>query len=86
MWIGADVGLWFKSVRGRGGVVEKIFIQNVRMLDIPNEAILVDLFYENDSENPVKSASVPVVSELPPIFCDIHFRNIFSGMPVWQLC
>jgi len=76
-FIGTDVGLRFKSLRGRGGVVEKIYIHNVRMLDIPNEAVLFDLFYENDSSKPATDKTVPAVSELTPFFRDIHFNNIF---------
>ncbi len=33
-FMGTDVGLRFKSTRGRGGVVEKISISNIQMTDI----------------------------------------------------
>ena len=39
------VGLRFKSTRGRGGVVENIYINNINMINIPNEPLLFDLFY-----------------------------------------
>jgi len=48
-FIGTDVGLRFKSTRGRGGVVEKIYISNVRMSDIPGDAINFNLYYANKS-------------------------------------
>ena len=42
---GTDTGLRFKSVRGRGGVVENIKISNVHMSDIQQAAIQFDMFY-----------------------------------------
>ncbi len=45
MFLGTDVGLRFKSARGRGGVVENIHIENVNMIDIPTDCILFDLHY-----------------------------------------
>ena len=45
LYIGTDVGLRFKSTRGRGGVVENIYINGVNMINIPNEGLLFDLFY-----------------------------------------
>ena len=44
-FIGTDIGLRFKTTRGRGGVVENIFINNVTMKNIPGEAILFDMYY-----------------------------------------
>ena len=44
-FMGTDVGLRFKSTRGRGGVVENIYINNINMINIPNEPLLFDLFY-----------------------------------------
>lgn len=46
---GADSGLRFKSARGRGGVVENIYMSNINMSDIKGEAILIDLYYQNQS-------------------------------------
>ena len=44
-FIGSDIGLRFKTNRGRGGVVENIYVNNVNMKDIPAEAILFDMYY-----------------------------------------
>lgn len=44
-FLGTDVGLRFKSTRGRGGVVENIHISNINMINIPNEGLIFDLFY-----------------------------------------
>ncbi len=71
-FLGTDVGLRFKSTRGRGGVVENIFINNINMIDIPNEALLFDLFYGGKSYD-----VTPEVTEETPAFKDIHISNIF---------
>ena len=44
-FLGTDVGLRFKSTRGRGGVVENIYINNISMFDIQTDAITFDLYY-----------------------------------------
>ena len=83
-FLGTDVGLRFKSTRGRGGVVEGIYIHNINMIDIPHEALLFDLFYggkgageetEEDLEGRMKS-SIPAVTEETPAFRDIHITNV----------
>ena len=45
-FIGTDIGLRFKSVRGKGGLVEDIYVDNIFMKDIVNQAILFDTYYE----------------------------------------
>lgn len=83
-FLGTDVGLRFKSTRGRGGVVEGIYINNIHMIDIPYEALLFDLFYggkgageetEEDLNGRMKS-STPAVTVETPAFRDIHISNI----------
>jgi len=82
-FIGTDVGLRFKSTRGRGGVVENILIERVRMTDIPTEAILFDLFYGGSAptEADVVAAgesrsAIPPVTEETPAFRNILLRDI----------
>lgn len=80
-FIGTDCGLRFKSLRGRGGVVENIFMENIRMTDIPTEAIRFNLFYasKSPSEDPItgdlKIEELPVNDETPA-FRNMHFTNI----------
>ncbi len=73
-FIGTDVGLRFKSTRGRGGVVKNIYIDNVNMLDISGDAITFDLYYW------VKNApkEIPPVDETTPQFRDITINGITS--------
>lgn len=47
LFIGTDTGLRFKSGRDKGGKVENIFISDIRMKDITNEAIIFDMYYED---------------------------------------
>jgi unsaturated rhamnogalacturonyl hydrolase len=44
-FIGTDIGLRFKTVRGRGGVVRDVHISDIVMQDIQGEAILFDMYY-----------------------------------------
>ncbi len=78
-FIGTDVGLRFKSNRGRGGVVENIFMSDIRMTDIPTQAISFDLYYGGKSVSEMLESGgqtgtgdlLPVTEETP------SFRNIF---------
>ncbi|MDR2936412.1 MAG: glycoside hydrolase family 28 protein [Rikenellaceae bacterium] len=84
-FMGTDVGLRFKTTRGRGGLVENIWIENIDMTDIPTQAVLFDLYYGQ------RSATVPEVSEGTPQFRNIFMKNItcrgaatamlFNGLP-----
>ncbi|APZ45403.1 glycoside hydrolase [Polaribacter reichenbachii] len=83
-FIGTDVGLRFKSKRGRGGVVENIFISDVRMTNIPTNAISFNLYYgglsvsemlEKAKNNKTVAKVVPV-SETTPQFKNIVIKDI----------
>ncbi len=73
-FINTDIGLRFKSARGRGGVVEKIYIERINMLDIDKAAISISLFYEQ-KQRP-KQDEVPPVTEETPAIRDIHFKEV----------
>lgn len=82
-FIGTDIGLRFKTTRGRGGVVEKIFVKNINMKDIVGEAILFDMYYAAVDPVPLKgeNRTAPKVVILPvteetPIFRDFQINNI----------
>lgn len=82
-FMGTDVGLRFKSTRGRGGVVENIYISDVFMTDIPSQAISFDLYYGGKSiaetlaegGNTVSTKAIPVNEETPQ-FKNIIIKNI----------
>ena len=83
---GTDVGLRFKSARGRGGVVENIWIEDIAMNNILQEPLLFDLFYGGKSasealaeggEAEVTDIAPKPVDETTPAFRDIHIRNVW---------
>lgn len=86
-FIGTDTGLRFKSARGRGGVVEKIYIDNVTMASIAKEAITLDLYYSINANG----KAIDKADETTPIFRDININNVacrgadramvFNGLP-----
>lgn len=82
-FLGTDVGLRFKSCRGRGGVVKNIHIEDIVMMNIPTEPLLFDLHYGGKSavEAAAEGASpfdVEFVEadETTPQFRDIFIRDI----------
>jgi len=85
-FLGTDVGLRFKSNRGRGGVVENIYISDIYMMDIATDSFLFDLFYggksasealEDGSANATESKVYPVTDETP-CFRNIYVKNLVS--------
>lgn len=87
-FIGTDIGLRFKTTRGRGGVVENIWISNVDMTGIPAQVIGFNMFYEGNSpiieENQNADDEKRVVKDIPvtdetPIFRNVFFKNISAS-------
>jgi polygalacturonase len=82
-FIGTDIGLRFKTTRGRGGIVENIFINNIAMKDIVGEAILFDMYYAaqdpipvaGEERKPPKVETQPV-SEGTPQFRNFYIKNV----------
>jgi polygalacturonase len=76
---GSDIGLRFKTTRGRGGVVENIYINNISMKNIPGEAILFDMYYM--AKDPIaldgEKRDAPKVEMLPVTEATPQFRNIY---------
>ena len=78
-FIGTDIGLRFKTTRGRGGVVENIFIRNIYMKDIVGEAILFDMYYAAQDPIPLagEKREPPKVETLPVTEGTPQFRNFY---------
>lgn len=82
-FIGTDIGLRFKTTRGRGGIVENIYIKNINMFNIIGEAILFDMYYAaidpiamaGEKRAAPKSEMIPI-SESTPQFRDIFIDNV----------
>jgi polygalacturonase len=82
-FLGTDIGMRFKANRGRGGVVQNIYVSNINMKDIAAEAISFDMYYE--AKDPValigEKREAPKIETLPvtvatPQFKDFHINNI----------
>lgn len=83
-FVGTDVGLRFKSRRGRGGVVENIYVRNLSMTDIATEPLLFNLFYGGKSAVETLAegggeragAEIPAADETTPVFRSIHIDGL----------
>ncbi len=82
-FLGTDVGLRFKSTRGRGGIVENIYIDGISMMNIVNDAITFNMYYGGISVAEAKEAGIVTdnvtkkpVDETTPIFRNIDIRNV----------
>lgn len=82
-FIGTDIGLRFKTTRGRGGIVENIYARNINMKDIAGEAILFDMYYAAVDPVPLtgEKRDVPKVEVLPvteatPVFRKFYIDNV----------
>jgi polygalacturonase len=65
---GGDQGIRLKSMRGRGGFVEQVQVENVHMAGLRREAIVLNMYYG--------SSTAASRSDVPPAFRDIHIRNV----------
>ena len=78
-FIGTDVGLRFKSTRGRGGEVKDIWCRNIYMKDIVAEAVTFNLYYAGvaatERADTAEEDLVPV-DETTPVFHGFHFSTI----------
>ena len=85
-FIGTDIGLRFKTTRGRGGVVENIVIKDIYMKDIPGEAILFDMYYMAQDPVPLtgEKRELPKVefkevNETTPRFRNFYISNVYCN-------
>lgn len=85
-FLGTDVGLRFKSTRGRGGIVENIYVNNLNMFDIVTDSFLFDLYYGGksaseslaDGDTTPVDETIPEVTEKTPVFRNIYVKNLVS--------
>jgi len=94
-FVGTDVGLRFKSTRGRGGLVRGIWCDNIYMKDIVTYGVIFNLYYAGvsaaDLDREGGEEDLQPVDETTPEFRDIHISNIvcsgaetamlFNGLP-----
>jgi hypothetical protein len=84
-FIGTDVGLRFKSNRGRGGVVKNLYFSDINMINIPTQAISFNMYYAGMSVPEMMAegtnvkntvGEIPAVTVETPQFKDISIKNI----------
>ncbi|MBI1342266.1 MAG: glycoside hydrolase family 28 protein [Terrimonas sp.] len=85
-FIGSDIGLRFKTTRGRGGVVENIYIDHIYMKDIVGDAILFDMYYMAKDPVPLadEKRELPKVVFMPvdettPVFRNFHISDVYCN-------
>ncbi|MCR4860743.1 MAG: glycoside hydrolase family 28 protein [Bacteroidales bacterium] len=79
-FLGTDVGLRFKSTRGRGGLVKNIWCDHIYMKDIVSDAVIFNLYYAgvaaSDRADGAAGGDLVPVDETTPEMRDIHFSDI----------
>ena len=78
-FMGTDVGLRFKSTRGRGGLVKDIWCQDIYMKDIVTYGVIFNLYYAGVAATELKEGAtedLQPVDETTPEFRDCHFSGI----------
>ncbi len=72
---GTDRAVRFKSRIDRGGVVENVWVENVKVKNMQRDVIILNMDYSSDRQK--------VLVEKPPIFRNIHIKNVTGdGAPV----
>lgn len=72
----SDTGIRVKSGKGRGGRVQNIFVKDIYMKDIAEDAIVFELTYEDKAvEGTAKDANKSLV----PDFDGFSFKNIYCN-------
>ena len=63
-----DCAVRIKSRLDRGGVIENIYVENVKGKDLQREAIILTMAYGSDRQ--------PIVNRKPPVFRNMQFKNV----------
>ena len=78
-FVGTDVGLRFKTARGRGGVVENVWVEGIRMTNIAAQAIVFDMYYaaKDPAAAPAAGSAPPAIAPQPPGAGTPAFRHFY---------
>ena len=77
-FVNTDIGIRVKSSRGRGGLVHDIYIDNIYMHDILNEAILFNTWYEDNTVNDGPAKMAPVTDKTPR-FTNFYVSHVYCS-------
>ncbi len=78
-FIGTDIGIRVKSNAGRGGLVHKIYIQDIYMKDILGEAVSFDTYYDDVPAGTDAAAAKNTKVDKAPDFTHFYFKNIYCS-------
>ena len=78
---GTENGIRIKSQRGRGGLVEDIVYEDIRMTNVDPAVTFTSYYMANSAKDPVQktvpeSDGAQAVTEGTPVFRDIYIRNL----------
>lgn len=76
MFSSTDTGLRFKSGAGRGGKTGNIFISDIYMSDIKDQAVVFESSYADRSVGSSGQSAKPQAEDFIPDFSDIHIKNV----------
>jgi polygalacturonase len=91
---GMNRAIHIKTRRGRGGIVENIWFENIHSDTVKESTVLINMLYgerpfafdfSGINANPYDPESIEDVSERIPVFRNIHFKNItckYAGAPI----
>lgn len=68
--LGGMWGIRLKSMRGRGGYIRDIWIEDVEINNVSRAAIQISMFYDTTTVKPL--------NDTPADFSNIYFKNIFG--------
>ncbi|MEY4490142.1 MAG: hypothetical protein RIQ79_2650 [Verrucomicrobiota bacterium] len=72
---GTDRAVRIKSRPGRGGVVENIWVEHVRAINMQREVVILNMDYTSDPN--------AITDAFPPVFRNIHIKDLYAeGAPV----
>jgi polygalacturonase len=66
--IGGDQGIRLKSMRGRGGIIDNVYFEDIHVVNLRQEAIILNMHYG--------SSTAESRSNVPPVFQNIHIKNV----------
>lgn len=78
-FVGTDIGIRVKSNGGRGGEVQNIFIQNIYMNNIAEEAIHIDTYYQNIPAGAKRVDESLLPKDKMPDFKNFFLKNIYCS-------
>lgn len=83
---GTDNGLRIKSQRDKGGLVENIVYEDIRMTNVDPAVTFSCYYMANSAKDPVQKASpesdaAQAVTERTPVYRDIYVKNLTATCP-----